>query len=82
MTACLCPNESLRAGIRRVLDNHWFVAVVIFITAMVIRWGFHLYNHYMSGLAIYHGSLLSDGLSNTYKAISIGQQLRPKRPQR
>ena len=75
MNTYLCPNKSIRVGIRRVLDNQWFVAVVILITAMVMRLGFCLYDHHLSGFAIYRGSPLSDGFSYTYKAISICQKV-------
>lgn len=51
-----CPDEPLRRGIRRVLQNQWLMAVVILVTAMAMRWGFHLYNPRPTGFFIYHGS--------------------------
>src|SRR5436190_3317447 len=71
MNTFLCSNQPIRGGIRHVLHNQWFVAVVILIAAMAIRWGFYLYNPHLTGFAIYHGSPLSDGYSYTYKAINI-----------
>ncbi|HEV3098114.1 MAG TPA: glycosyltransferase family 39 protein [Candidatus Udaeobacter sp.] len=66
-------NGSLRNGIRRLLKNQWFIAVAIFVAAVVVRCGFHLYNPDASGFFIYHGSPISDGCSYTYKAITIAQ---------
>ena len=66
-----CSLEPLRGGIRRVLQNQWLMAVVILVTAMAMRWGFHLYNPRPTGFFIYHGSPLSDAGSYTSKAISI-----------
>ena len=66
-------NGSLREGIRRLLRNQWFVAVAIFVAAMVVRCGFHLCNPDANGFFIYHGSPISDGSSYTYKAINIAE---------
>jgi len=66
-------NAPLLEGLRRLLRNQWFVAVAIFVTAMVVRWGFHLCNPDANGFFIYHGSPFSDGCSYAYKAINIAQ---------
>ena len=71
MAISACSDEPLRGGIRRVLQNQWLMALVILVTAMAMRWGFHLYNPRPTGFFIYHGSPLSDGGSYTSKAISI-----------
>ena len=71
MRTLLCPEQSLREGLRRLLQNQWFVAVILLIGTMGIRWFFCLYNPRMNGFAIYHGAPFSDGFSYTYKAISI-----------
>lgn len=63
----------LLEGLRRLLRNQWFVTLAILVTAMAIRWGFHLWNPDASGFFIYHGSPISDGCSYTYKAITIAQ---------
>jgi Dolichyl-phosphate-mannose-protein mannosyltransferase len=71
MNTNLCSDEPIRSRVGRALHNQWFMAVVLLIAAMAIRWGFHLYDPHMTGFAIYHGSPLSDGYSYTYKAINI-----------
>jgi 4-amino-4-deoxy-L-arabinose transferase-like glycosyltransferase len=71
MTTSLCSDEPLRGGIRRVLQNQWFITVALLVTTMAVRWAFHIYNPRPSGFFIYHGAPLSDGYSYTYKAISI-----------
>jgi 4-amino-4-deoxy-L-arabinose transferase-like glycosyltransferase len=73
MIASSSASEPLRSGVRRLLKNEWFVAVAILITAMAMRWGFHLYNPDANGFFIYHGSPISDGSSYTYKAINIAK---------
>src|SRR6266480_6611 len=66
-------SSPLRAGIRRVLENDWFVSVLIFLTAAAVRWLFILYYPHADGFLIYQGSPLSDGYSYTFKAISIAE---------
>ena len=60
-------------GFRRLLQNQWFVALAILVTAMAIRWEFHLWNPHPTGFFIYHGSPISDGSTYTFKAINIAQ---------
>src|SRR5881227_1905704 len=66
-------NDSIRNGIRRLLRNQWFVAVAVLVTAMAVRWEFHLWNPHPTGFFIYHGSPISDGSSYTFKAINIAK---------
>src|SRR5438477_645017 len=66
-------NGSIRNGIRRLLRNEWFIAVAILVTAMAVRWEFHLWNPHPTGFFIYHGSPISDGSSYTFKAINIAK---------
>jgi hypothetical protein len=66
-------NGSIRNGIRRLLRNQWFMAVAILVTAMAVRWEFHLWNPHPTGFFIYHGSPISDGASYTFKAINIAK---------
>src|SRR5438552_2885071 len=66
-------NDSIRNGIRRLLRNEWFMAVAILVTAMAVRWEFHLWNPHPTGFFIYHGSPISDGSSYTFKAINIAK---------
>jgi len=66
-------NGLLRNGMRRLLRNQWFVALAIFVTAIVVRWEFHLWNPHPTGFFIYHGSPISDGSSYTFKAINIAK---------
>jgi hypothetical protein len=56
-------NVPLLEGLRRLLRNQWFVAIAILVTAMAVRWEFHLWNPHPSGFFIYHGSPISDGFS-------------------
>ncbi len=63
----------LRDGIRRVLQNEWFVVVVVFLTATAVRWLFHLQHPRANGFLIYQGAPFSDGCSYTFKAMSIAQ---------
>ena len=49
------------------------MAVAILVTAMAVRWEFHLWNPHPTGFFIYHGSPISDGSSYTYKAINIAK---------
>ena len=64
-------DEPIRRRIRGVLQNQWFMAAVILVTTIAIRWGFHLYNPRPTGFFMYRGSPVSDGISYTAKAISI-----------
>jgi Dolichyl-phosphate-mannose-protein mannosyltransferase len=66
-------NGSLLKGVRRLLKNQWFVVLAIFVTAMAIRWEFHLWNPHPTGFFIYHGSPISDGSTYTFKAINIAR---------
>jgi len=66
-------NGSIRNGIRRLLRNEWFMAVAILVTAMAVRWEFHLWNPHPTSFFIYHGSPISDGSSYTFKAINIAK---------
>src|SRR3989440_11887479 len=66
-------NGSIRNGIRRLLRNEWFIALAILVTAMAVRWEFHLWNPHPTGFFIYHGSPISDGSSYTFKAINIAK---------
>src|SRR5205823_7747273 len=66
-------NDSIRNGIRRLLRNQWFVAVAVLVTAMAVRWEFHLWNPHPTGFFIYHGSPISDGASYTFKAINVAK---------
>ena len=52
---------SLREGIRRVLQNEWFVVVLLFLTASTVRWLFHLQHPRANGFLIYQGAPISDG---------------------
>src|SRR4030081_2401286 len=70
MTASSSCSPLLK-GLRRLLRNQWFVAVAILVTAMAIRWEFHLWNPHPTGFFIYHGSPISDGATYTYKAKKI-----------
>src|SRR6266496_3388687 len=70
-------NGSIRNGIRRLLRNEWFMAVAILVTAMAVRWEFHLWNPHPTGFFIYHGSPISDGSSYTFKAINIARLRNP-----
>ena len=63
----------LLEGLRRLLRNQWFVTLVILVTAMAIRWEFHLWNPHPTGFFIYHGSPISDGSTYTFKAINIAK---------
>jgi 4-amino-4-deoxy-L-arabinose transferase-like glycosyltransferase len=67
------PSRTLRDGIRRALQNEWFVVVVIFLTTVAVRWVFHLQNPRADGFLIYQGTPVSDGWSYTFKAISIAE---------
>jgi 4-amino-4-deoxy-L-arabinose transferase-like glycosyltransferase len=71
MTASSCG--PLLEGLRRLLRNQWLVAIAILVTAMAIRWEFHLWNPHPTGFFIYHGSPISDGSSYTFKAINIAK---------
>ncbi len=71
MAISSCSDEALRGGTRRVLQKQWLMAVVILVTAMALRWGYHLYNPRPTGFFNYQGSPLLDGDSYTSKAISI-----------
>ena len=63
----------LLEGLRRLLRNQWFVTLAILVTAMAIRWEFHLWNPHPTGFFIYHGSPISDGSTYTFKAINIAK---------
>jgi 4-amino-4-deoxy-L-arabinose transferase-like glycosyltransferase len=63
----------LLEGLRRLLRNQWFVTLAILVTAMAIRWEFHLWNPHPTGFFIYHGSPTSDGSTYTFKAINIAK---------
>src|SRR5437763_16122375 len=66
-------NGSIRNGIRRLLRNEWFIAVAILVTAMAVRWEFHLWRSHPTGFFIYLGSPISHGSSYTFKAINIAK---------
>jgi hypothetical protein len=66
-------SRTFRDGIRCLLQNEWFVVVVIFLTATAFRWLFHLHNLHADGFLMYRGAPISDGSSYTYKAINIAE---------
>ena len=63
----------LLEGLRRLLRNQWFVALAILVTAMAIRWEFHLWNPHPTGFFIFQGSPISDGSTYAFKAINIAK---------
>src|SRR6266487_619498 len=67
------PSRTLRDGIRRALQNEWFVVVVIFLTTMAVRWVCYLQDPRPDGWFVYHGAPISDGSTYTFKAINIAE---------
>ena len=63
----------LLEGLRRLLGNEWFVVLAILVTAVAIRWEFHVWNPNSTGFFIYNGSPISDGSTYTFKAINIAE---------